>query len=208
MAAQSETRPAMNAASRHRERTWTSGGMTLRLSRGLRSIPRGRESRWMQRLKERHQCGGFRWTQVFPVSRHISPALDYLTDQLILRKRNSHAVQLRPALSSRTSESVAVVALFGLKNQRALPLQCRAPFEKLRRNRLAAPRIHDGTPWRMDGLMSESTKRHGDQQNRQHRDGPPPPTLLAFTGEKWKRQKYAQRDHRANQQCRSFHRWR
>src|SRR5580704_12428944 len=100
-----------------------------------RSVMRRREPSRMQRLKERHQRGGLRRTQVLSISRHVAAALNHLPDQLILGELDGHSIQLRPALPSRTTQSVAIVALLSLKNQRTLPLQSRTPFEILRWNR-------------------------------------------------------------------------
>ena len=66
--------------------------------------------------------GGLGRAKIFAVSGHVSPALDHLSDKLVLCELNSNTVQRRPALASLPRKRVAVMALLGLENESALPL--------------------------------------------------------------------------------------
>ena len=66
---------------------------------------------WVQRLEELDQCGGFRRTQILAVSRHVSPALKNLTDQLILREACCNEIQSGSALSADAGNRMAVATL-------------------------------------------------------------------------------------------------
>ena len=147
---------------------------------GARGVARRRQSGRVQRLEKRHQRSCLGGTQVFSIRRHVAATLNHLAYQLILRELNGDSIQFRPALSSRSAQSVAVVALLGLKNERPLALQRCTPFQVWFRNRFTAPRIHHGTPRRIAGQMCECTERDRDQQNRKNRYGTAPPAFLAF----------------------------
>jgi hypothetical protein len=134
----------------------------------------------VQCLEESHQCSRLCGSQIFSVSRHVAAALDYLADELILRELNGDSIQLRTTLTSRAAQRVAVVALLYLKNERALPLQGRTPFQVLRWNWITAPRIHYRTPRRIASQVCECTERDRDQQNRKNRYGTAFPALLTF----------------------------
>src|SRR5260370_25893664 len=99
-------------------------------------------------------------TQVFSVGWHVAAALDHLADELILRELYSDSIQTWATLSAGAAQRMAVVALLRLKNECPLPLQGRAPFQVLRWNGFAAPRIHHRTPRRITGQMSEGTECH------------------------------------------------
>src|SRR5258708_4449740 len=82
---------------------------------------------------------------------------------------------------------MTVVTLLDLEHKRTVTLQCRTAMQEFGWNRLAAPGIHHRTPWRVLSQMSQCAQPNGDQENCEHRDGPPLPALLAFTGNEWKR---------------------
>src|ERR1700691_5021884 len=99
------------------------------------SIARRRLSSRVERLEKSHECSGLRGTQIFSVSGHVAAALDDLANELILGELYGHSIQLGSAQPSHAPERVAIVALLGLKNERPLPLQRRAPLQVLCWNR-------------------------------------------------------------------------
>src|SRR6266852_9901304 len=154
----------------------------------------------VQCFQECHQSSCFRRTEVFPVGRHISPALDHLTNKLIFCKAKSHSVERRPALTSFVVQRMTVVTLLRLKNERTMALQCRPAMQEFSRNRLAAPGVHHRAPGCVLGQMSQSAEAYGDQQNREYRNRPAFPALLPFACYKRKRQQDNDSDGRTNQQ--------
>ena len=134
----------------------------------------------MQRFEELDECSRFGRTQVFSVGGHVTAALDYLADELILRELDGDSIQLWSALSARPAQRMAVVALFRLKYERSLSLQGRTPLQVLRWNRFAALRVHHRTPWSIPGQVRESSQRDGHEQDCENRNGPALPALLAF----------------------------
>src|SRR5262249_37264650 len=137
---------------------------------------------WMQRLKKFDQRGRLRRTQVLPISRHISSVLNDLTNQLIRRETDSNSVERRSALAAIAAQGMAVVTLLGLKDERALVLQRSTIFQILGGNRLAAPRVHYGTPGRVLSQVCQGAKRYRCHQDHKNGNGPAFPTLLALTG--------------------------
>src|SRR5258708_20694393 len=109
----------------------------------------------MQRLKKRDKSRGLRGAQIFAVSGHVAATLDHLTNQLILCQSHRHSVECRATLSALFAERMAVVTLFHLKYQGALPFEGRPVVKKLGRNGKAAPCIHD---WAPRGISSEPRK--------------------------------------------------
>jgi hypothetical protein len=153
----------------------------------LGSIMRGRLSGRMQRLKECHKRSRFRRTQILSVGRHISAALDHLSDQLILGKAQSNAIERRSALPSLAIQRMAIVALLCLENQRTSPLESRACSQIFRWDWQAAPGVHHWTPRRVLAQLGERTQSHGGEKNQENCNRPPPPALLTFSSHKWKR---------------------
>src|SRR5229473_6162570 len=100
----------------------------------------------MQCLEKCHKRGCLRRTQVLPVRRHVAASLDHLADELILREPHGDAIQRRASLPAQLPEGMAVAALLGLKNKRALPLQGRCAMKKSLRHRITAPSVHVRTP--------------------------------------------------------------
>src|SRR5262245_40257213 len=142
----------------------------------------------MQRFEERHERICFCGTQIFSVSRHIAAALDHLPDQLIIGEPDSDCIECRPPLSTFAVESMAVVALLGLKDQRTLAFQCRALRQIFRWNRLTAPCIHHRTPRRVASYVGERAECNDGQQNYKNCNRAPSPALLTFTRHEWKRE--------------------
>jgi hypothetical protein len=77
----------------------------------------------MQSFQKRDQGRGFRRTQILSVGGHVTASLDYLADQLVLRKSHGDAIERGPSLAAQVSESMAVAALLDLEDERALPLE-------------------------------------------------------------------------------------
>ena len=91
------------------------------------------------------------------------------------REPDRDGVECRATLSSLVAERVAVVTLLDLEHERALPLERRAPAQVRGRNRLAAPRVHGGTPGRV----------HGETGERSERDQAGSRTVIAATGRRF-----------------------
>src|ERR1700722_17908046 len=139
----------------------------------------------MQCLEECDEGSGLRRVQILAVSRHIAAALDNLTNQLILRKPHSNCVERRTALSALIAQRVAVVALLRLENQSALPFKRRTVVEKFRWNRYGAPRIHNRAPRRVSGEARKCSESNRYEQNREHGNGPAPPTFFTLAKQEW-----------------------
>src|SRR5258705_1105809 len=199
------------AAGVHGLRTWVG----LRAWRDLacpeggcsRSVTRRRLTRWVQRLKKRHQCSRFRRAQVFSIGGHVPATLNYLANELVFGEVQGHTVQRRPALASSVIQRMTVVTLLSLKNECTPTLQGRSPLQEFRRNRLAAPGIHHGAPGRVLSQMSQGAEHYCDQQNHENCDWPPLPALLTFACYKRERQQDNDADGRTNQQYRGLGGW-
>src|SRR5712692_8909373 len=90
----------------------------------------------MESLEKRDQCRGFRWAQVFSVSRHVAASLDHLADELVLREPHGNVVERRPPLSAEFTERMAIAALLHLKDESPLPLKRGGAMEKSFRHRI------------------------------------------------------------------------
>src|SRR5882757_9698097 len=154
----------------------------------------------MQSYQKRDQGGCFRRTQVVSVGRHVAASLNDLADQLVLRQSYGDAVECRPSLAARLSERMAIAALFGLKYESALAFQSSGAVKKLVGNRIATPRVHVRTPWRVPCEMRERAQDYGDQKNRQNSDWPAAPTLFSFSRKKWQQHKKPNCDYEANEE--------
>src|SRR6266849_6064142 len=160
----------------------------------------------MQGLEKSYQRRGLRRAQIFPVRRHVSATLNYLADELVLREPHSYAVQIRASQPATLVKSVAIAALFGLKNQRALPLKGGRAMQKLLRHGIAAPGVHVRTPGCELREMGEGPERDRNQQHGQDRNRPTPPALFAFSREKGKKEQPDDHHDRADQKCWSLKR--
>lgn len=143
---------------------------------------------WVQRFEECHQSRRLRRTQILTVCRHISSALDHLPNQLIFIEAESNFIECWPALTSFVIQRMTVVTLLCLKDECSVALQRRSALQEFWRNRLAAPRIHDRAPRRVLSQVCQSAESYCDQQNRENRNRPAPPALLAFACDEGKRQ--------------------
>src|SRR5882724_11478335 len=162
----------------------------------------------MECFEERHERRGLGGTQVLSICRHVAAALDHLPDELVFRQSDGDGVEPWTALPTFAIERVAVVALLHLEHERSLPLERRAPAQVRGRNRLAAPRVHRGTPRRIRGETGQRSERDHYEQNRDRRDRAPLPALLAFTGNERQREQEPDRYRRPDQQRRGLHpRW-
>ena len=74
-------------------------------------------------------------TQIFSVRRHIAAALNYLSDELVLRKAHGYSIQSRTSLPATLAERMTVAALLHLKHQRALSLKRGSAVQKCFRDR-------------------------------------------------------------------------
>src|ERR1700722_6534683 len=163
------------------------------------SVASGRLTGGMQRTEKGDQRGGFRGTEIFSVRGHISSTLNYLTDELVLSETHGDRIEGGTALSAKAIESVAIVTLFGLEDGGALHFERGAMREKFWWDGFAAPGIHVRTPRRVAREMSEGCQRDGDEQDGEHRDGAPAPTLFTFTRQKWQQEQGSNGQHRADE---------
>ena len=79
------------------------------------------------------QRGCFRRREILAVGRHVAAALKHLADELILCQACRDVIQCRSALSAHPAERVAVAALLGLEDDRALPFDWGQIVQELRR---------------------------------------------------------------------------
>src|SRR5262245_50468933 len=96
------------AARSARRRFCTDGGSRRRLIRRTKRLHEG---------YERRHLGG---SQILSVGRHVSSALQHLTDQLVTREPRRDAVKSWAALSAFSSQAVAIPALLVLDHDCAL----------------------------------------------------------------------------------------
>src|SRR5271155_1352342 len=143
--------------------------------------------RRVQGLKERYERGGLCRTQVVPVGRHVSAALDHLPDELVPGKPHGNAIQRWPPLSARVAKRVAVAALLDLKHQRPLPLKCGRAMNITVGYWVAAPGVHMRTPGRELGESSKGAESDCDHQHGNHRNWTLLPALFAFPRKKWQK---------------------
>src|SRR2546427_3664730 len=113
-----------------------------------------------------------------------------------------------PPLPARLAEGMAVAALLQLEHERPMPFERGASLEILRRNGLAAPRVHDRAPGRVSAQARQRAPPHRDEKHDEDRDRPALPALLAFAGEKRQRDEKRDADGRRDEQERSFGRGR
>src|SRR5215475_2058838 len=102
----------------------------------------------MQRFEKCDECSRLRRTQIFSIGRHVAASLNYLPDELILRLPHCDSIQGRASLPAAASKGMAIAALFGLKNERSLALQCRSVQEHSLGHWITAPGVHMRTPGR------------------------------------------------------------
>ena len=81
------------------------------------SLPRG-----VQSLEKCYKRRGLCRTQVASISRHISAALNDLSDELVFGQSRRNIVQSGSSLAPGITKRVAVAALLGLEYQRPLAL--------------------------------------------------------------------------------------
>src|SRR5215471_10754725 len=122
--------------------------------------------------------------------------------------RESHGDGVQGGSSGPTgpSKGMAVATLFGLKNERALPLERSRVKDHSLRHWITAPGVHVRAPGRELRHTRKGSDRDGDQQYGQNSDRPPTPAFFSFTGEKWKKEQTEDYHDRTNQNCRGFER--
>src|ERR1700691_4573243 len=139
---------------------------------------------WVQGLEERYERRSFCRTQVISIGRHVAAALNYLTNELILREPHGNAVEGWPSLSARVAKRVAVAALLDLKHERTLPLKRSGAMNVPVGNWISAPGAHVRTPGcelRHTGKRAESDRDH---QHSNNRNRPALPALFPFSRKK------------------------
>src|SRR6266699_5250717 len=109
----------------------------------------------MQSLEKCYECSGLRRTQILSVRRHVSAALNYLANELVLREPHGDTVESGTSLPAHVSKGMTVAALLDLQHQRTLPLKCGCAMNKSIRHGIATPRIHVWTPGCEPGQMGE-----------------------------------------------------
>ena len=82
----------------------------------------------VQRLEKPNKRRRLRRIQIISVGRHVAAPLQHLADQLISRQSRRHGIQFGTTLAARAVKRMAVAALFGLENDRALAFERRPAF--------------------------------------------------------------------------------
>jgi hypothetical protein len=90
-----------------------------------RGIAGGSLAGGMQGFEKRDKRSGLRRTQILAVGRHIAASLDYLPNQLVLSQSHRDTIEHGPSLATQVSKRMAIAALFGLEDERTLPLEGR-----------------------------------------------------------------------------------
>jgi len=80
-----------------------------------RGVVSGSLSDWMQRFEKCDERCRLRRTQILPICRHVSAALDHLADKLVLRKTPCDTVQSWTSLFPTLTKRMTVAALPHLK---------------------------------------------------------------------------------------------
>src|SRR5690348_14877429 len=105
----------------------------------------------MQGLKKCHKRRGLRRTQILSVGGHVAASLNHLADQLVLCQPHRNTIQSGASLPALLSKGMAVSALLGLKDERALPLKCSCAMYESLRHRITTPGVHVRAPGREPG---------------------------------------------------------
>src|SRR3984885_2567682 len=166
---------------------WLSPGR-LQLAVAKYQFPRRITSRalcwWVQGLEKRYERRSLCGTQVVPIGRHVTAALNYLANELILRQTHGNAIQGWSPLSTRVAERVAIAALLDLKHERTLALKRSGAVNVPVRYWIAAPGVHVRTPGRELGHASKGAESDRDQQHSNNGDRPALPTFFSFSRKK------------------------
>src|SRR5215469_18887301 len=148
------------------------------------SIGGGRLVVGMQCLEETYERRGLGGRKRAAIGRHVPAAEQDLAAKLILGEPRGHAVEGGAAHAAEPADRVAVAALLLLEDVRALPLQRSAFLQVHNGHGRAAPRAHLRAPRRRGSKIGKNAKTDGDEQEREHCDGTPPPALLADARDK------------------------
>jgi len=159
----------------------------------------------MKSHEESNDGGGLRGTEIFSVGRHVAAALDDLASKLVLRKEDGDLIEGGTPLAAFVTESMAVVALLELKDERALTHERRAILQEHGGNGIAAPGVHDGTPGSVTSKIGESAENDGDEKNGENGDGTTAPTFFTFTENKRQKQECKNGDDRTDEKSRRLH---
>src|SRR6266478_2395068 len=159
----------------------------------------------VERCEKSDQGRGLRRTQILPICRHVSAALDHLADELVLRQSHGNAVQSRTTLSAALAKRMAVAALLDLENERTLTLKRSRAVQKFFWHWITAPSVHVRAPRRIASEMGECSQHYGDQQDRQNSDWPPAPTLFSFSRKEWQQTTKLDNAYGANEESWRLH---
>src|SRR3984885_1705317 len=192
-------------------RLWLSPG-PFQLSVAKYQFPRRVASRalcwWVQGLEKRYERRSLCGTQVVPIGRHVTAALNYLANELILRQTHGNAIQGWSPLSTRVAERVAVAALLDLKHERTLALKCSGAVNVAVGYWIAAPGVHVRTPWRELGHASKRAESDRDEQYGNYRNWTPLPAFFSFSRKKWQKNQAKNCQRRDDEKERRLQRWR
>src|SRR3954469_14713761 len=133
-----------------------------------------------QRVHEGDQRVDLRWAQVLTIRWHVSAALNYLPNELIVRQSSGHCVECRTTLAAFAIEAVTISALLALNKQRALEFQTRTALNVFDGRWCTAPRLHVWRPRRERPKISEYARRKKCQHH--HYDGHRTPAKAFFSG--------------------------
>src|ERR1700733_4481402 len=136
----------------------------------------------MQGFEEAYQRRHLRRRQILPVGRHVSSALQHLVHQLIISKPGGHSIESWAALAAQATDHVTIAALLFLKDNLALPPQRRGLMHISHRNDIPAPGLHLRTPGGVSPQLFAHSEPYCKHSDREHRDRPPSPALLPFSG--------------------------
>ena len=100
-------------------------GLSIAVDCASRSVVRRRLVGRMQRFKKTDQRLDLRGRKVLAVSGHVAAAGDDFEAHLVDGHARGHVVERGTALAARSADGVAVAALLGLEDDRALPHQRR-----------------------------------------------------------------------------------
>ena len=93
-------------------------------------------------MEEGDQSRYFVRAEVAAESRHVSVALEDLTNQLVVGQSSGYATEVRSPLATRSVDGVAIPALFSLDHGGADMLKRRSAHDEFRLDGDSAPRVH------------------------------------------------------------------
>src|SRR3984957_10295509 len=145
----------------------------------------------MKRVQECDERGHFGWRERSAVRRHVAAALNHLPNDLIFGEMRGDAIECGAAHTAKSAECVAIVALLGLEDERALAFEWCVTVDQAIGNFVGGPRSHVRTPRCVRAEMRERRQANSNNQQRKHANRTAIPTFFAEAGDERQTEQYA-----------------